>query len=126
MRTFRLTMKLFFTFLILCPLLGISQPVFFELAFGNNGWDFARSVRQLPDGSIYVLGFSDSGAFGRNDVALSKLTRQGNLLWTKYYGDSLDQFGNYMNLTSDGKFIVTGETTTAANGLDFFICKIDT
>ena len=103
-----------------------AQPVFFEKKFGNNGGDFLRSVKQLPDGSIYTLGFSDSGAWGRNDAALSRLTQQGNLLWTKYYGDSLDQYGNWLEITYDGKFIITGETWTPSNGSDFFISKLDT
>ncbi len=119
----RLPLIVFFT---LAFQIGSAQPVFFEITYGNGGGDFSRSLKQLPDGSIFVLGYSDSGAWGRNDVALTRLTKQGVVVWTKYYGDTLDQYGNYFDITYDGKFIVTGETSTPANGLDFFIYKIDT
>ncbi len=120
-------LKTLFTYtLLFLTTVMVSQPVFFETKFGENGGDFSRSVKQLSDGSIYVLGYSDSGSWGRNDVALSKLSQSGNLLWTKFYGDTLEQYGNWFDVTYDGKFIVTGETGTQANGLDFFIYKIDT
>src|ERR1051326_3644871 len=104
----------------------IFSQVYFETTFGTTANDYARSIRQLSDGSIYVAGYSNGGTHGGFDYALNKSDRWGNLLWTKYYGDSLDNNGLYMNTTSDGNFIFTGETQTASNGLDIRIYKIDT
>jgi len=103
-----------------------SQQIYFEKSFGGTGNDYARSVRQLSDGSIYVAGYSSGGTNGGFDFALNKLDGYGNLLWTKYYGDSLDNNGLYMNTTADGNFVFVGETQTDSNGLDIQLYKIDT
>lgn len=103
-----------------------SQPVFFEKNWGGSNYDYARSVRQLSDGSIYVFGFSDAGTHGGFDYALNKLDRYGNLKWTKYYGDSLDDNGIYMNVTSDGNLIVVGESYISQSDIDIKVYKIDT
>lgn len=103
-----------------------SQPVFFEKIFGSPGSDFSRSVKQLPDGTIFLGGFSDAGPNGGYDISLSRLDRYGNLQWTKYYGDAFDNNGLYMNKCSDGSLVITGEQQSASNGLDVFVYKIDT
>ena len=111
---------------VFISLRSFSQPVFFETWFGGSGADFARSVREMPNGDIYVFGYSDSAAWGGQDFALWKLNRYGNVQWVKYYGDSLDNSGLYMNTTSDGNFIVTGQTMSATSDVDGLVCKIDT
>lgn len=103
-----------------------SQPVYFETSWGGTDPDFARSVRQLSSGDIYVFGYSGSGTNGGVDYALNKLDRYGNLKWTKYYGGSLDDNGLSMNITADGNFIVTGESYATSTDLDILTCKIDT
>ena len=118
-------MKNYFFILIFFSFQSYSQ-IYFEASFGGTGNDYARSVRQLPDGSIYTAGYSNGGTHGGFDYALSKLNQNGNLLWTKYYGDSLDNNGLYMNTTSDGNFIFAGETMTDSNLLDIRLYKIDT
>lgn len=106
---------------------GISfgQSNYFEKKFGSAASDFARSVKQLSDSSIYVGGYSNGGVSGSFDVSLSKLTPNGEHLWTKYYGDSLDEFGLFMNKTFDNNLIITGERYSENSGLDVFILKLD-
>ena len=103
-----------------------SQNVFFETYFGTFSSEVGRSVQQLADGSIYVAGYANAGSKGEFDFALNKSDRYGNLIWTKYYGDSLDNNGLFMNKCADGNFIFVGETQTVSNGLDILIYKIDT
>lgn len=121
----RIKRLLLLTSLSLSVLSG-AQPVFFELEWGSGGDDFTRCLKQFPDGSIFVVGFSDSGVYGGFDVALSRVSDQGVVQWTKFYGDSLDQYGNFLDITYDGKLVIVGETGTPSNGLDFFVYKIDT
>jgi hypothetical protein len=104
-----------------------AQPVFFEKIYGTGGSDQARSVKQISTGSIFVAGFSDSGAYGGIDASLSKLDRAGNLLWIKYYGDANDNFGLWLNKTTDGNLVLCGERQSN-NGtqVDGFAYKIDT
>lgn len=103
-----------------------AQNVFFEKTFGTPGSDLARSVRQLPDGTIFVAGFSNSGPYGGFDIALSRLDRYGNLQWIKYYGDAFDNSCLYMNLCSDGNLVLTGENQGTPTGIDAFAYKLDT
>ena len=113
-------------FLFLFVFKSYAQPVFFETYWGGSSNDFARSVRQLSNGDIYVFGFSNAGSNGAFDYALNKLDRYGNLKWTKYYGDSLDDNGLYMNTTADGNFIAVGESYSSISDLDIQVYKIDT
>ena len=93
---------------------SFSQSIYFEKYWGGSSNDFARSVRQLSNGNIYVFGYSSNGLNGGFDFALNKLDSVGNLQWTKYYGGSLDDNGLTMNTTSDGNFIVAGESYTSS------------
>lgn len=106
--------------------LSLAQNPFFEKTFGTPGSDLARSVKQLPDGTIYIAGFSNSGPYGGFDVSLSRLDRYGNLQWTKYYGDAFDNSCLYMNLCSDGNLVLTGEDQGTPDGLNAFTYKLDT
>lgn len=115
-----------FIFIFLSGLNVAAQPVFFETWWGGGSSDFARSVRQLSNGDIFILGYSNSTANGDFDYALNKLDRYGNLKWTKYYGDSLNDNGLYMDTTADGNLILVGETYSSATDLDILVYKIDT
>ncbi|TND10627.1 MAG: hypothetical protein FD123_269 [Bacteroidetes bacterium] len=103
-----------------------AQPVFFESLFGSAEYDYARSLKQISSGSIFVAGYTYNGPFGGVDAALHKLDRFGNLVWTKYYGDSLDDLGLFLTLSSDGNLLLCGEKQTSSSGLDAFLAKIDT
>ncbi|MFL5765100.1 MAG: T9SS type A sorting domain-containing protein [Bacteroidia bacterium] len=103
-----------------------AQVPYFDKVYGTAGVDVSRSVKQLPSGSIYVLGNSDSSLYGMNDITLTKLDIHGNELWTRYYGTSNTENGFYLNTTADGSFVLVGETETAVNNLDVMYCKVDT
>lgn len=110
----------------LIPVPAYAQQPWFETNWGGSGNDFARSVRQLHSGSIFVAGFSNSGGQGGYDIALSKLNRFGQVIWTEYYGDTLDNNGLYLDTCPDGTLLITGETMIPSNGLDIILLKIDT
>ncbi len=116
-------LKITILFFIL-PFSLLSQTTYYEKVFGTSGNDVSRSVKQLSSGSIYVLGNSDT--LNGGDITLSKLDRNGNLLWTNYYGTPNMDNGFYVNLTSDGNLVFTGESETASNNLDVLIYKVDT
>lgn len=115
---------LFFLFFVLASFSARSQAPYFEKVFGTRGNDAARSVKQLPTGSIYVLG--DSDTLNAGDISLTKLDSHGNLLWTQYYGTPRPENGFYLNLASDGNLVFTGESETGVNNLDILIYKVDT
>ncbi len=119
--------KLIFLFIIFFCSTAFSQQTYFEKYWGDTtANDFARSVRQLPNGDIFVFGYSNAAGNGDFDFALNKLDRYGNLTWTKFYGTALNDNGLYMNTTADGNLICVGESQSANNGLDVLLYKIDT
>jgi len=87
-------------------------------ALGNEQWsrswggvqvDWGFSVRQLPDEG-YVL----AGRWGthpqRWDAYLARTDAQGNLLWSRQYGDNgIDERAHSVWPTSDGGFIFVGQ-----------------
>jgi hypothetical protein len=113
---------LFFLFLPICT---FGQTTFFEKVFGTSGIEISRSVKQINGGSIFVFGNSNAGPFGDNDISLSKLDRQGNEMWTHYYGTSFTENGFYLNTTADGNFVFVAEVQSASSLLDILIYKVD-
>jgi len=89
--------------------------------------DESYGVKQTPDGGYIVVGgtgdeyrYSESGhPKGRSDLWLVyavKTDSNGNLLWEGLYGD-LDgnNAGEYVNLTSDGGYIIFTDSDTAGD-----------
>lgn len=103
-----------------------AQAVFFEKVFGTPATELGRSLRQTYSGSIFILGYSNTGLSGDIDISLSKIDRNGNLIWIKHYGDAQNNFGLGLNLCLDGNLIISGETETIGNGVDALACKVDT
>src|SRR5437868_3056602 len=95
---------------LLFPVISFGQGTYFEKVFGTTGNDISRSVKQLSTGSIYVLGNSDSGTYGGNDISLTKLDSHGNFEWTNYYGTANTENGFYLNTTADGNLVFVGES----------------
>jgi hypothetical protein len=112
--------------ILLFPITGFSQNIYFEKTFGTALQDISRSVKQLNSGSIFILGNSTSGNLGNGDISLTKLDKYGNWEWTEYYGTSNIENGFYLNKTSDGNFVFTAESETSSNDLDILIYKVDT
>jgi gliding motility-associated-like protein len=88
-----------------------------QKALGGSAFDEAWSIQITPDGYI-VAGTSSSndgdvsgnhqslGAF--SDGWVVKLNTTGTIQWQKCYGGSFNERINYVQLTSDGGYVVTG------------------
>lgn len=105
---------------------SFAQPVFFERTFGGTGSDISETLRQLGDGSIFIVGHSDSGGSGSADIVLVKLDKFGNTKWVKYFGGTYNDYGLGMEVLSDGNLAIVGETNTASSGIDAILLKVDT
>jgi predicted secreted protein len=91
------------------------------------GWedDYGLSVQQTKDGGYILLGWT--GSFGEAyDFLLIKTDAQGDKEWEKTFGGSqLDQ-GYSVQQTSDGGYILLGETYSFGAGYaDFWLIKTD-
>jgi murein DD-endopeptidase MepM/ murein hydrolase activator NlpD len=98
-----------------------------QRAFGGTGDDWGSSVRQTSDGGYIVAGSTYSRGAGGSDVALSKTDASGRVLWTRTFGGLNDDYGSSVEQTSDGGFIVLGDTVYTETGEsgDIYLARVD-
>jgi len=106
--------------------------------FGGSHDDAALSVQQTIDGGYIVAGGSVSndgdvsGNSGETDLWVFKLDSLGNMQWQRCYGGSNHDYGNCIQNTDDGGYIIVGGTmsndvdVSGNHGdYDFWIVKLD-
>ncbi|MFC2082189.1 FlgD immunoglobulin-like domain containing protein [Bacteroidota bacterium] len=94
--------------------------------FGDDGWEYANALLQSDDGGYLVLGYTTSFGSQEKDIYLVKTDASGNEVWTKRYGGINSETGRDISKTSDGGYIICGDSETNSNGEnDLFIVKID-
>ena len=90
--------------------------------------DFSRSIQQTFDGGFIVTG----GIRNTNsylDLVVIKTDTIGNIVWANTYGGNNEHdYGESVQQTSDGGYIVTGNTRTYGTGNqspDMWLLRID-
>ena len=103
----------------------VNPEILWATYFGSPGNDFTGCVATDNDENIYMSSTVKSGApttegvhqraygGGLSDVMLTKFDKNGNLIWSTYFGGSGND-ANYfpMSLMSDGAIVITGNTTS--------------
>ncbi|MCB0727511.1 MAG: SBBP repeat-containing protein [Ignavibacteriae bacterium] len=74
----------------------------------GDSYDEAHSIVSDIDGNIYVTGSSHSTSF-RSDYLTQKLTSDGNMIWSRVYRTSLENFAYCLGLDSLGNVFISGE-----------------
>jgi uncharacterized delta-60 repeat protein len=86
----------------------------------------AVSTRQTSDGGYIVTGWTESFGAGNADLWVLKLNSSGNVQWQKTYGDVDGEGAESIQQTSDGGYIVAGETASFGIGeVDLWVLKLD-
>jgi hypothetical protein len=94
-------------------------------AIGSNQ-EVGHSIKQTRDNGYVICGYTNSYGAGGYDVYLIKTNSFGLLSWSKTYGGSSNDKGYFVNLTSNGGLILTGETNSFGNGTnDGYIINTD-
>ena len=93
--------------------------------YGGNGIDNGEYFTETPDGGYLIVGSTESFGAGGSDVWLVKIDSIGNTEWTKTIGGPEDDYGKYVQVTSDSGYIVTGGTKSygLGNG-DVWVIKL--
>jgi hypothetical protein len=94
--------------------------------YGGGSFDEGFSVKVTSDGGYIITGYTRSSGAGGYDVYLVKTDSLGGLLWTRTFGGSSGDFGESVQQTSDGGYIVAGYTRSfGAGGRDIYLIKTD-
>ena len=95
-------------------------------AIGGKNYDWGESLIQTSDGGYAIAGTTTSFGAGGRDVYVIKLDAKGNLQWTKTIGGRSVEKGSSLVQTSDGGYVIAGETESfgAGNG-DVYVVKLD-
>lgn len=88
--------------------------------------DFGEMTIQTPDGGYFTVGHFGDGASAIEDGFLIKLDADGDQQWMKSYGgDEYDEL-NHIIPTSDGNYVLFGETFNPDDGgFNFYLIKVN-
>jgi uncharacterized delta-60 repeat protein len=110
---------------------GGSAPVQpWAKSYGGADNDLAQSIQQTSDGGYIIAGSTVSFGAGSADFWVLKLNSDGNIgtpgTWEKRYGGADSDYARSIQQTSDGGYIVAGQTySSGAGGGDFWVLKLD-
>ena len=95
--------------------------------YGGEEYDVFYGVLQTSDGGYIAMGSSASYSLdGNHDVWLLKTDADGIEEWSQTFGGSEYDHGQSIQHTSDGGYIITGDTETFGSGMsDVYLVKTD-
>jgi hypothetical protein len=94
--------------------------------YGGPGLDAGRDVQEVPGGGYIIAGTSDRTETDSDDVYLIRTDADGDTLWTRTYGDSAEEQGLAIEVTSDGGYVIAGSKRPRGGGpLDIYVVKTD-
>ena len=106
-----------------------SGNILWTKTFGGSNSENACSVEQTVDGGFIITALTKSFGDTNGDFYLIKTDNDGNLLWSKTYGgSSLEDYAEDGQQTSDGGYIIVGETKpfgTSWKAWDIYLIKTD-
>ncbi|MEX1001795.1 MAG: T9SS type A sorting domain-containing protein [Crocinitomicaceae bacterium] len=116
--------------------------ILWQQTYGGTGEERLVSICEGTDGSIYMVGRSDSGvsgdkteaSYGLTDYWLVKTTDTGDIIWDKAYGGSQSEEPGGMVIDENGDLIISGHSNSNTSGTktedsygseDYWLVKAD-
>jgi hypothetical protein len=100
---------------------------YFVKYYGHDGFQTGVDVAVNPDGTYILLGTTKRPGDLYSQLYLVKADVYGNVLWEKTMGRSLNEEARDVELTSDGRIIVLGNSYVSETSRDIFLmlCTAD-
>jgi hypothetical protein len=94
--------------------------------FGGAAHDMADDVVQTGDGGFVLAGYTGSFGAGSQDFWVVKIDAFGTTEWDRTYGGAQSDEARCIAETSDGGFVLAGNTQSfGMGGSDFWLIKTD-
>lgn len=104
----------------------LKGDVVWQMAYGGAKTDHLAAITATQDGGFIVAGETDSFGAGKYDYWLMKLDADGKIEWQKTYGGLDNDYARTVVQTSEGGFIVAGESRSfGAGGYNAWVLKLD-
>jgi Secretion system C-terminal sorting domain len=102
-----------------------SGGILWSETIGGTDDDAGYSVIQLSSGEYVITGTTKSFGAGMKDIFLIKINSSGNIVWSKTYGGTNDDYANTVVQSNGGGYIIGGSTQSFGNGSDILLIKTD-
>jgi hypothetical protein len=88
---------------------------------GDTSYEESGSVLQTADSGFIINGYTASSGAGGTDVLLAKTDKNGNLVWSKVYGNTgFEQSMGFIR-NNKGEYIISGYTTGMSTQAGIFM-----
>lgn len=98
--------------------LSSSGNIQWQKCLGGSAYDAANAIQQTSDGGYIMAGFTISnngdvsGSHGDYEAWIVRLNTSGNMQWQKCLGGTKGDYGNAIQPTTDGGYILGGYTSS--------------
>ncbi len=95
--------------------------------FGGNGREYGNAICQTADFGYIITGYTTSFGAGAKDVYLIKTDSAGQLQWSKTYGGSGSDGGNFVYVLGNDGYLICGYTESYGHGEnDIYLIRTNT
>jgi hypothetical protein len=94
--------------------------------YGGTDRDYGRCVQQTSDSGYIVAGYTESFGADYQDIYLVKTDSVGDTLWTRVYSGIYHDYAYSVDQTSDGGYIISGETNSFGSGGNYDVYLVKT
>ena len=106
--------------------LNSAGDVEWQRLYGGVDRDYIRYIQETGDGGIIAAGHTRSFGAGYYDIWIFKLDSAGDVEWQRTYGGGINDYGQSIQQTVDGGYIVSGHTESfSVGGYDSWVIKLD-
>ena len=105
--------------------IGCGSAGVFSVTFGGSDDEYGKSIHNTTDGGYIIAGSTKSFGNGGADFWLLKIDSEGNEQWNQSLGGSNDEYGNSVQQTTDGGYIVLGRAVHPTHWNNVWLVKTD-